>query len=156
MIMKFTIQNNFTMATIMAKSGLIIKVVYVCARLLQLAVESRDLSQSQTKLVAVKSWSNSQNDKYFRLFSPLASEKNIVYSACNNSNVCLSLRKITWFNSQLKQTSKDEDQLSSPKSNPDYFISRQKILCDWNYQWSVYGNITCPIFWWLKRYLKPF
>ena len=42
-----------------------ILVVYVCASLLQLAVELGDLSQAETKNIAVKSWSNSQNDNYF-------------------------------------------------------------------------------------------
>ena len=53
-----------------------ILVVYVCESLLQLAVELSDLSQAETKIIAVKSWSNSQNDNYFhkkwRLFSTLA------------------------------------------------------------------------------------
>ena len=42
-----------------------ILVVYVCASLLQLAVELGDLSQAETKNIAVKNWSNSQNDNYF-------------------------------------------------------------------------------------------
>ena len=52
MIMMFTILNNITVAKNMAENGPIIKVVYICASLLQLGVESRDLSQSQTKPAA--------------------------------------------------------------------------------------------------------
>ena len=53
-IMIFTIPNNITVAKIMAKSGLIIKVVYICTSLLQLGVESRDLSQNEKKLLLLK------------------------------------------------------------------------------------------------------
>ena len=53
-IMMSTILNNITTAKHMAESGLIIKVVYICASLLELAVESRDLSQVEKKITIVK------------------------------------------------------------------------------------------------------
>ena len=49
--------------------------VYIRSSLLQLAVESRDLSQADPKITAVTNWSNSQDYNYFyskwQLFSPL-------------------------------------------------------------------------------------
>ena len=37
-------------------------IVYMCSSLLQLAVESRDLSQTEKKITAVTSWANSPNN----------------------------------------------------------------------------------------------
>ena len=54
MIMMFIILKNITTEKHMAESGLIIKVVYICASLLELAVESRDLSQVEKKITIVK------------------------------------------------------------------------------------------------------
>ena len=54
LITMFIILNNITTAKHMAEGGLIIKVVYICASLLELAVESRDLSQVEKKITIVK------------------------------------------------------------------------------------------------------
>ena len=44
------------------KQPLCNRVVYICASLLQLAVQSPDFSQAEAKMSPVRSWPNSQND----------------------------------------------------------------------------------------------
>ena len=81
------------------------KVVYLCSRLLHIAVdvESRYLSKAEKKIIVYTRWANSQNDNFFHQKWSLIHFEWIC-SAFSNIKKILSMRKITWFNSQLKQT----------------------------------------------------
>ena len=84
-------------------------VVYLCSSLLQLTVESRDLSQAEKKITVVTSWANSPNDNAFQsklLFfhpEPFWLISVVIWwicSACNNS------KKISLINPVIQQSTK--------------------------------------------------
>ena len=86
------------------------KVLYICD-IFGCWLLSCDISQAETKIILVKSWTNSQNDNYFhtrwRFFKNLTilTQKKLIRSACNSNYFCLSL----WFMSQQPKNNTDAE-----------------------------------------------
>ena len=82
-------------------------VLYICINFWLLAHESRSSSQAETKMILVKSWTNSQNENcsrsklWFFFKSDHFEWKKFICSACNNISFSASDKsRDSWANSQ--------------------------------------------------------
>ena len=105
------IMKSHLLSQICIVTDLLSEVVYMSYKILLLAVGSRDLSQAEKFfLLFFTSCANSQNDNYFhskRQPGTILSENNchfVTLLSFASSSFFLSLRKITWLNSQQPKT----------------------------------------------------
>ena len=106
---------NMVLITVYREDSKVLFIGYVFCLL---AHESCDISQTETKISLVKSWTNSQQitaifTQITDFFSNLTilTEKKSIGSALKNNYFCLSLRWITWCMSQQPKTNTHVKQL---------------------------------------------